>query len=171
MAVIIRNSSGAEPPPAAPVNGDGRPYRYEMIYAGGTYRGYADDAAELTGMLIPGYAALATDDERAAARVLLAMDLQVRLQAQLAAGPELDACDEAERAVLLGGRHEPPAPSRWEAPVPLVLVSAFYEPAGTLPRPSGPAELQVWLDPADDWALLTSLHTTGMIVVGARDDT
>ncbi|MET9245946.1 hypothetical protein [Nonomuraea sp. NPDC003709] len=171
MAVIIRNSSAAEPPPPAPVNGDGRPYRYEMIYADGTYRGYADDAAELTGMLIPGYASLATDGERAAARVGLAMDVQVRVQAQLAAGPQLDACDEAERAILLGGRHEPPAPSRWAAPVPLVLVSAFYEPAGALPRPSGPAELQVWLDPADDWTLLTSLHTAGVIVVGARDDT
>ncbi|MGN9842665.1 hypothetical protein ACTMTI_31520 [Nonomuraea sp. H19] len=168
--MIIRNTSATEPPPAAPIKGDGRPYRYEMIYAGGTYRGYADDSAELAGMLIPGYDRLATDDERATARVRLAMDMQVRMQAQLAAGGHLDACSEAERAVLLGGRHEPPAPSRWEAPVPLVLVSAFYEPAGVLPRPSGPAELQVWLDPADDWTLLTSLHTAGMIAVRTRGE-
>ncbi|MFI7132174.1 hypothetical protein ACIBQ1_41310 [Nonomuraea sp. NPDC050153] len=171
MTVIIRNTSAMEPPPAAPVNGDGRPYRHEMIYAGGTYRGYADDAAELVGMLIPGYAALATDGERATARVRLALDLQVRVQAELAAGPRLDACGEAERAVVLGARHEPPAPARWEAPVPLVLVSTFYEPAGALPRPSGPAELQVWLDPADDWTLLTSLHTAGAIFVGTRAGT
>lgn len=164
MAVTIRNTSAAEPPPAAPAE-DGRPYGFEMIYAGGTYRGYADAPAELIGMLVPGYAALATDEERAVARISFAMDLQVRLQAQLAAGLELDACGEAERAVLLGGRHEPPAPARWEAPVPLVLVAAFYEPAGPLPRPSGPAELQVWLDPADEWTLLTSLHAAGVIVV------
>ncbi|MEV1174488.1 hypothetical protein [Nonomuraea sp. NPDC049784] len=169
MAVIIRNTSATEPPPAPPVKGDGRPYRYEMIHAGGTYRGYADDPVELIGMLVPGYVRLATDDERATARVRLAMDMQVRLQAQLAAG-QLDACGEAERAVILGGRHEPPAPSRWEAPVPLVLVSTFYEPAGAVPRPSGPAELQVWLDPADDWTLLTSLHAAGAITVSARGE-
>ncbi|MFI7642443.1 hypothetical protein [Nonomuraea sp. NPDC049400] len=140
-----------------------------MIYAGGTYRGYADDFAELVEMLVPGYASLATDGERASARVRLAMDMQVRTQAQLAAGGQLDACSEAERVVILGGRHEPPAPARWEAPVPLVLVSTFYEPAGVLPRPSGPADLQVWLDPADDRTLLTSLHMAGVIVVGTQD--
>ncbi|MEV1001075.1 hypothetical protein [Nonomuraea sp. NPDC050202] len=168
MTVIIRNVSAAEPPPAPPVNAEGRPYRYEMIYSGGAFRGYADEPAELVGMLVPGYPELGTDGERAAARVALALDVQVRLQAELAAG-RLGACGEAERVVLLGGRHEPPAPARWTAPVPLVLVASFYRPAGALPRPSGPAELQVWLDPADDWALLTSLHTAGVITVGARD--
>jgi hypothetical protein len=140
MAVTIRNTAATEPPPAAPTD-DGRPYRFEMIYAGGTYRGYADDPAELIGMLVPGYAELGTDAERAEARVRLAMDLQVRLQAQLAVGGE---------------------------PVPAVLVSAFYEPAGPSPRPPGPAELQIWLDPADDWTLLTSLHTAGLITVSAH---
>ncbi|MEV4115792.1 hypothetical protein [Nonomuraea sp. NPDC049695] len=171
MTVILRNTSAMESPPVAPRRGDGRPYIYEMIYAGGDYRGYADEPAELVGMLVPGYDALATDDERMTARVRLALDLQVRLQAQLAAGPHLDDCGEAERAVILGGRHEPPAPARWEAPVPLVLVSTFYEPAGALPRPSGPADLQVWLDPADDWTLLTSLHGAGMITVSRRRET
>lgn len=195
MAVLVRNTSSSEPPPAAPAGADGRPYRFEMIHAGGTRRGYADDPAELVAMLIPeyadygdyiehpehtehtehpehsehpehvGYAELATDAERAVARVRLVLDMQVRLQAQLAAEWPLDACTEAERAVLLGPRHEPPAPSRWEAPVPLVLISTFYEPTGPLPKPSGPADLQLWLDPADDWTLLTSLHTAGLITV------
>ncbi|QFY13242.1 hypothetical protein GBF35_47695 [Nonomuraea phyllanthi] len=168
MAVTLRNPSALEPVPAAPLKGDGLPYRYEMIHAGGSCRGYADDPAELVEMLAPGYASLATPGERSAARVRLAMDAQVRLQAQLASGGRLDACDEADRAVILGGRHEPPAPARWEAPVPLVLISTFYEPAGPLPRPSGPADLQVWLDPADDWTLLTSLHTAGVITVNVR---
>ncbi|MFB4268566.1 hypothetical protein [Nonomuraea sp. GTA35] len=168
MTVIIRNVSAAEPPPGPPVNAEGRPYRYEMIYSGGAFRGYADEPAELVGMLVPGYPELGTDGEREAARVALALDVQVRLQAELAAG-RVGACGEAERAVLLGGRHEPPAPARWTAAVPLVLVASFYRPSGALPRPSGPAELQVWLDPADDWTLLTSLHTAGVITVGARD--
>lgn len=170
MTMIIRNGTAAESPSAAPVNAEGRPYRYEMIHAGDALRGYADEPAELVDMLLPGYSEFPGDGERAAARISLAMNAQVRLQAQLAAG-RLGACGEAERAILLGGRHEPPAPSRWTAPVPLVLVSAFYEPAGALPRPSGPADLQVWLDPTDDWALLTSLHTAGVITVGARSMT
>ncbi|MFB4289865.1 hypothetical protein ACBI99_19650 [Nonomuraea sp. ATR24] len=167
MSVIIANPSSAEPPPAAPAGPDGLPYRFEMIHAGGRLRGYAGEPAELVAMLVPGYAELPGEDGRAAARVRLALDLQVRLQAELAAG-RLGACTAEERAVLLGPRHEPPAPARWTAPVPLVLVAAFYEPAGPLPRPSGPAGLQVWLDPADDWTLLTSLHTAGLITVNAR---
>ncbi|WP_049570417.1 hypothetical protein [Nonomuraea sp. SBT364] len=161
MAVIIRNTSSAEPAPAAPVKADGRPYRFEMIHAGGARRGYADDPAELIDMLIP------EPPEDGTARVRLALDMQVRLQAELAAGRSLDACTEAERAVLLGPRHEPPAPARWTAPIPLVLVSTFYQPTGALPRPSGPADLQIWLDPADDWTLLTSLHAAGLITVNA----
>lgn len=168
MAVIIRNPSAAQPPPVAPVKDDGRPYRYEMVHADGALRGYADDFAELVGMLVPGYGGPAGDDERAAARVRLALDMQVRIQARLVAAGRLDACEAPERAVLLGGRHEPPAPARWEAPIPLVLVSAFYEPAGALPRPSGPADLQVWIDPADDRTLLTSLHAAGAITVRVR---
>ncbi|NJP88576.1 hypothetical protein HCN51_03735 [Nonomuraea sp. FMUSA5-5] len=170
MTMIIRNVPEAEAPPPAPVNAAGRPYRYEMIHAGGALRGYADEPSELIGMLVPGYPGLATAADRAAARLELALDVQVRLQARLAAG-RLEACGEAERAVLLGGRHEPPAPASWTAPIPLVLVASFYAPDGALPRPSGPAELQVWLDPADDWTLLTTLHTAGVITVGARDTT
>ncbi|GAA3714823.1 hypothetical protein GCM10022224_095580 [Nonomuraea antimicrobica] len=168
MAVIIRNTSATAPPPVPPAKDDGRPYRFEMIHAGGTRRGYADEPVELVGMLVPGYDGLATGAERAAARVRLALDVQVRLQAWLADEGRLDACGPAERAVILGGRHEPPAPVRWQAPVPLVLVATYYEPHGALPRPGGPADLQVWLDPADDWSLLTSLHTAGVITVNAR---
>ncbi|GAB2957524.1 hypothetical protein [Nonomuraea sp. NPDC052634] len=167
MAVIVRNVPAAQDPPPAPRKADGRPYRYEMIHADGALRGYADEPAQLVGMLIPGYGEMGEGAERAAARLRLALDAQARLQARLAVG-RLGECDESERAVLLGGRHEPPAPEEWTAPVPLVLVTSFYRPEGTLPRPSGPQELQVWLDPADDWTLLTSLHRAGVITVGAR---
>jgi hypothetical protein len=97
------------------------------------------------------------------------LDAQVRLQAEVATGAKLDECADAERAVILGGPYPPPAPERWDAPVPLVLVTAFYRPAGELARPQGPPELQIWLDPADDLALLTSLHRAGVIWLGARD--
>ncbi|MEV0144732.1 MULTISPECIES: hypothetical protein [unclassified Nonomuraea] len=170
MTVVIRNSSSADRPPAVPVKVDGSLYRYEMIFAGGGSRAYADEPGELVGALSPGYDALGTPDERDQARVRMALDAQVRLQAQLAATDRLEECTAEDRAVLLGGRHVPPAPEEWTAPVPLVLITTFYEPAGSLPRPRGPEELQVWLDPADDWTLLTSLHAAGVIDVAVRQD-
>ncbi|WP_433180106.1 hypothetical protein [Actinoallomurus sp. CA-150999] len=167
MAVSFRNTGAVGTPPTAPTNADGRPYAYEMIYAGGTLRGYADEIVELIEMLIPGYTALTDDDERAEARLRLALDVQVRLQAELAVG-RLPDCSEEELAVILGRRDRPPSPARWDAPVPLVLITFFYEPVGSLTRPEGPADRQIWLDPSSDWALLTSLNASGSIRVGAR---
>ncbi|MEV0402858.1 hypothetical protein [Actinoallomurus sp. NPDC050550] len=168
MAVSIRNTSAAGAPPVAPTRADGRPYAYEMIYAGGTRRGYADEVVELVGMLIPDYTATANDDERTAARLRLALDVQVRLQAQLAVGGAMHDCTPEERSVILSRRDVPPSPARWDAPVPLVLITSFYEPVGSLARPEGPADRQIWLDPSTDWTLLTSLHAAGAIHVGAR---
>jgi hypothetical protein len=168
MAVSIRNTSAAQDPPVPPTKADGRPYLYEMIYAGGARRAYADDTADLMDMLTPGYTSLTTTDERAEARLRLALDIQVRLQAELATGGALAECTEDQRATILGSRHTPPNPATWTAPVPLVLITSFYRPAGRLTRPQGPPELQIWLDPDDDWKLVTSLHATGTITVGRR---
>ncbi|WP_460355642.1 hypothetical protein [Actinoallomurus acanthiterrae] len=139
-----------------------------MIYAGGSLRGYADAVVELIEMLIPAYTALANDDERAAARLRLTLDVQVRLQARLAAGGMLQDCTPEQRALILGRRDVQPSPLRWDAPVPLVLITSFYEPVGSAARPEGPADRQIWLDPSTDWTLLTSLHAAGAIHVGAR---
>ena len=168
MAVVIRNTTSADAPPAAPVKDDGRPYRYEMIFAGATRRAYADTMAELVDALSPGYASLATDRERDEARVSLALDAQVRVQADVAASGRLRDCTDDERTLILGGRHEPPSPATWKAPVPLVLITSFYQPYGALPRPAGPAGQQIWLDPGDDRSLLTTLHAAGFVQVGMR---
>ncbi|MEV0203062.1 hypothetical protein [Nonomuraea sp. NPDC050691] len=170
MAVVIRNTSVADRPPLAPAKGDGSLYRYEMIFAGGSLRAYADDPAELVAAFHPGYDTLETPEQRHEARLRAALDAQVRIQAELAADDPLEACSPEERAVLLGGRHVPPAPEEWTAPVPLVLVTSFYEPEGSLPRPRGPEELQVWLDPTDDWTLLSTLHAAGAIHVAMSQD-
>ena len=55
--------------------------------------------------------------------------------------------------------------------MPLVLVSSFYEPDGPLPRPVALPPAQVlWIDPASDETLLTSLHEAGWVTVNARAD-
>lgn len=168
MAVSIRNTSSAEAAPAAPRHEDGTPYTFEMLYAGGWRRGYADNHAELVGLLINGYPASDSPRELMKARIRLAMDWQVRLQAEInaARAEQLAACDEQQRAILQGSRDVPPAPGQWNCPVPLVLVDTFYRPIGTVPRPTADnEETLIWLDPASDQSLLTSGHLAGAITL------
>ncbi|GGQ02591.1 hypothetical protein [Streptosporangium pseudovulgare] len=164
MSIRIRNTSAAQAPPSEPLKDDGTPYAYEMI--DGWWRVYADDPAELVAELIPGYAAPAGEEERAAARLRLAVDFQVRLQARLAVDGNLDACTPEEQEVILADRAEPPAPPAWNAAVPLVLVTSHYEPHAPRLRPRAPAGAVIWLDPADELSLLTSLAGAGLIRLG-----
>jgi hypothetical protein len=162
-AVRIRNVSGPGRvrPPTRP---DGSLYRFELIYDGGRWRGYADTTDELLGGVIPGYADL-DPARQAEARLAYAVQAQVVLQAELAAETGLDGCREDERDLLLGDRSVPPAPEVWTAPVPLVLVTSFYAPAGDLVAPvgaGGPPNL-VWLDPTSADALLRSLSHAGAV--------
>jgi hypothetical protein len=167
MSVRIPNSTRADSPPAPPAREDGQPYQYEMIY--GSWRGYGDTLEELAGLLITGYDELGTEDQRLRARLRYAADVQVPLQADIAASGNLAACSDAERTALLGARDKPPAVTSWQAPVPLVLVSAFYAPAGTLPRPEAAKGSEIiWIDPQTAESLLTSLTAAGWITVSGR---
>jgi hypothetical protein len=170
MTQLIRNPQGDTPPPA-PTCPDGTPYRFEMIFDGGGWRAYADEPADLVAQLIPGYGDLDSPVARAEARIAYATSAQVALQANLNSERGLDGCDEQERLVLLGPRHQPPAPLVWRAPVPLVLVTTFYRPQGALHTPATepPGEIW-WIDPGDDITLLTSLHRTGLITLATAAD-
>lgn len=167
MVTRIRNSAAGEPPPAPPAGPAGEPYRLEMIYAGGSWRGYANTADELISLLIDGYEDLPAA-ERAVARLRYAVDVHVPVQAALAAAGPMDACTPGQRQLLLSPRDVPPEPAVWDAPVPLVLVSVFYAPPGPRPRPrSGTGEI-VWIDPVSDAALLKSLAAAGWLSLAAR---
>jgi hypothetical protein len=166
--VILRNAPQAVPAPQAPLRDDGGRWRFEMIYNGGTRRAYAQTPSALVEALIPGYRGLTGPTDTAAARIRLACDLQVRRQAELAMTAQFDHCSTEEQAVLLGDFSTPPAVTRWDAAVPLVLVRTFYQPEGTIPCPQGEALL--WLDPSDDWELLASLAEAGAITVSELDD-
>ena len=170
--IVTRNPRGATAV-EAPRRPDGGLYRFEMIYDGLKYRAYADTATELCGLLIPGYAELEHDTEQAAARIQFAVGMQVQLQAAIATEADLEACSPAERELLLGPRHVPPAVASWEADVPLVLVDVFYEPVGELPRPAGRPRgggepNLIWLRPSDEVELLSSLHRAGLVVLAVQ---
>jgi hypothetical protein len=170
MTVIrTRNASSAAEPPAPPLKGDQSYYLFEMIYDGGSWRAWADTPDELLDALVPEYTGLTSPRERAAARIRLALRLQVQLQAQLDTAPELAQCTEEQRTVLLSSRENPPSVQVWDAPVPLVLVSTFYRPEGRMPRPTGPAEALIWIDPGDAWSLLRSLHQAGVVGLYASE--
>jgi hypothetical protein len=153
-AVVARSGSAASGAPVAPDRA-GRPYRFEMLFAGGTRRAYADTAAPLVDVLAPGYL-LASDTDRWQSRLLLAAQAQAEVQAYLNERTGLAQTTVGQHAVLTGPRHVPPAVGTdWDCDVPLVLVDAHYAPVGPLPAPTGNVE---WIRAADDLALLVSLH-------------
>lgn len=162
--------------PEVPRRSDGTLYRFELIFDAGRYRAYADTLTELCEQLIAGYDGLEGDVAQAAARIAYAVRAQVHLQAAMVAEAGLASCTGEERELLLGPRHVPPAPSRWEAEVPLVLVDTYYQPLGEIPRPhshprSGgvPGSNLVWLCPADEASLVGSLAAAGVVVVSELD--
>jgi hypothetical protein len=167
MSTRIPNTSQAGRPPTPPARPDGQPYQYEMVY--GAWRGYADTTDELAALLIPGYDQLTDNTARLTARIRYATDVHVPLQASVAADGDLSACTGEQRALLLGARDTPPAVTAWQAPVPLVLVSSFYEPAGPLPRPAAAAGSEIiWIEPQTSDTLLASLHAAGWITLASR---
>jgi hypothetical protein len=175
MAVLTRNPREGVAP-EVPHRPDGGLYRFEMIFDGGRYRAYADSVTELCEQLIPGYAELDDDTSQAAARIRHAVRAQVLLQAAIVADADLSSCSAAERELLLGARHVPPAVEVWEADVPLVLVDSYYEPVGRLARPEGrprgggpEGSNLVWLRPGDEAELLESLADAGVVVISELD--
>jgi hypothetical protein len=175
-SVVIANPrDGIEP--SVPHRPDGGLYRYEMIFAGFAARAYADTITELCEHLIPGYAELRDDVAQAAARIDYVVRAQVQFQALVVSQHGVQGCTPAERELLLGSRHEPPAVAVWQPDVPLVLVDVYYEPLGPLPGPrgrprgGGPEDSNlIWLRAGDEADLIESLAQAGLIVVSVADD-
>jgi hypothetical protein len=164
----IPNPRQATRLPAPPVRPDGQAYPFEMIYAGGGWRAYADTPAELLALLIDGYGELEDDEARLRKRIRYAVDVSVPLQAEAAADGDVGGCNAEQRSVLLGTRDVAPSVTEWSAPVPLVLVTSYYAPDGPQPRPVEAGGDITWLDPRTDESLLTSLHNATWISVAAH---
>ena len=144
------------------------PPRFEMVHAAGSRRGQADEPAGLISALIPSYRA-ADPVGAAADRIRHAMHAQVIVQAAINLEFGLDGCSPEQRALLCGDRTVPPAPARWSAPVPLVLVDCCYAPVGTPPRPLAEAPGTIrWLRPSTELDYLRSLADLGVIGLTER---
>lgn len=153
--------------PDVPTRGDGSPYRYEMVCDNGWARVYGDTPQELLCYLIKGYGAM-TGKERAKARLAHAVEVQVRLQAQINVFFAESEQTNGERTILQGPRTSPPMIREWFCEVPLMLVDMFYLPYSRIMPPRSGREWVVknlwWLRPAEsEMAYLKSLHDASFI--------
>ena len=176
MIVVTRDPSS--PPPEPPQAADDHPFRYELTYDGDHRRAYAATLTELCGALIEGYDPAEIGQRLQAEgvpsehledlvtgeldelRIVHAVTVQVRLQADLNARALLDDLTQDQLAVLRGGRVTQPAIDSWDAPVALVLSTHDYQPHGDLPKPDGNI---IWLDPRDESTFVESLDTAGVV--------
>lgn len=171
MTVRIRNTRG-DNVPQPPAHPNGRPYRFEMLAEGETVRVYADEPGELVAELIDGYARLLSPVDKEEARIRYAVGAQVAVQAAVINERGLEGCTEQEQAILLGSREQQPSIDEWRAPVPLVLVASFYQPARPLARPQAQEPAQIWwIDPRDEVSLLHDLHQLGLVTLNVATAT
>lgn len=179
---IVRNPREGEDPVAPPIREDGSLYPYAMRFDGDKYVAFADSPEDLVTVLIPGYDQMESEDERAKARILLAVTAQVAVQAQINASTEVDepeawaALSPAEREALTSNRVEQPhgwgegpLGDVWESSIPIVLVETGYAPYTPYDVPmsaegdvENPSNIY-WLRPAEEWDLLESLNNVGYV--------
>lgn len=185
-AVILRNTREGEDPVQPPLHDDGTLYPYAMYFNGYKDVAFGDTPEDLLDVLIKDYSTLDSEQERAKARILLAVGAQVALQAQINAEvdpADWDALSDAEREALSGPRYQQPhgwgtgeLGDVWESTVPLVLVETGYKPYTDIQVPiSGMGDVEnpenmIWLRPADEWEFLTSLSSAGYIGLSEATD-
>jgi len=161
-----------EPDLPTPLNRDGEPFLYCMIFNADTVMAFSDSATVLVDLLIEGYLEIPEADvvEQATQRTMFAVGAQVRSQAAIVARANLALATPDERRMLGGSRDTPPQLTVWECPIPLVLVDAFYEPFSDSPRPVGRPRTGgerdsnvIWLSFVDEVEFLYGLHRAGEI--------
>jgi hypothetical protein len=158
-------------PPAVPAHPSGGAWMYCVYPQSLDQAFFSDSATELCGLLIPGYADIPDDDahEQAVARILHIVRAQVQAQAAINAQHDLSVLTDEQRAVLTGSRDTQPRVDVWTAPVPLLLVTSFYQPYTDLPvpLPVPPPDFEgtnvIWLDPSDEYETLVALNVCGLI--------
>lgn len=165
---VVQNTREGEQAPAAPSHPDGREWAYEMIYAAGDNRAYADTPTDLLDALIDGYSTL-DGTAQAHARISLAQSARVTMQATFIA-ERGDGLTPEQRDIL--NTPQTPHTGPWDSLVPLVVLTSDYQPYTDLPRPIGLPGANdaltniAWIDVSTDETLIETLHTLGFITVG-----
>ena len=136
MAILVRNISESEDLGSfqVPTRTDGKRYLFEMICDNGWSRVYDDSTSGLLEHLIAGYEAMSNED-KLAARIKHACDMQVITQARLLTFYAEDNATQKEKEILFGTRHIQPVIEGWRCTIPLILVDSFYFPYSRNPRP------------------------------------
>lgn len=175
MAAVLTRNPGTDSDIVDPVKDDGSRYRYEMIFAQGRSRAYADTTADLIDALVPGYGNLAEPDQTAA-RVRYATNLLAPVQATVLAAHDQNGLSDEEKASLFAPRFEAVVVEEWASEVPLVLLDVHYAPFSDIPAPvsaleqvESPRNL-IWVRASTDEDLLMSLDLLGVISLGENDD-
>lgn len=168
--IIVSNPRGDQAV-AVPQHDDGSAFRFEMICDDAAKRVYADTWTELVEALITGYADVSSTEEADQQRLLYAVRSQVELQAAICAGVVGHKFTDDEIEVLLGDRHDQPRIGLWTSPIPLVLVTSYYQPIGEIDRPVGRPPRGdtdsnlIWLDPTDEQTLVETVAEAGIVIL------
>jgi|GEM_PF-3564477 len=156
----------------APLTPTGSPYQLRWVdHDHGGDLVYAETADDLLGHWLPGYAT-ADPAGRALLRAQHAVQIRDSLVAQLLGDAETNGITltPEQEAILLADLDQMPAITRWDPPVPLVLLDGMYRPyTNRLPPISGidgdvqnPSNI-IWLRNAHPDTYLRSLAEAGVI--------
>ena len=179
MATAIETDQTQNLTPS-PTRPDGSSWPFALLVGDDTI--YADSRTELVGKLIPGYSDYATGDEGDALAFLARVDMAAGIAAEaqatvLASMTESDEfAPERESEAVLTALLSPRGTglvtgeefdSRWDHPVPLVLLSTDYIPVTSHPRIEGNVQ---YIDPTNETTLLASLEQFGFVQLFVNAD-
>jgi hypothetical protein len=194
-AVITANARLARdnvaPPPS--VKEDGSGYTWRMFFDQNRRIADADELSDLLEVLMPGYSALETEDERYGERFHLAKAIQIQGRGVILSRLDdefLEGLEQWERDLLMWDEITDPsgwgkvtvddsgeeiiAPDVWSQDHPLILIDTFYAPFSTITRPissdgdfvNTPRKNIIWLCPSSELDFLKSLSRINYIAFG-----
>ena len=164
--------------PVAPLTPAGVPYQLRWVdHEHGGDLVYAETADDLLGHWLPGYRD-ADPDEQALLRAQHAVQIRDSLVAQLLVDAENNGITltPEQEAILLADLDRMPDITRWDPPVPLVLLEGMYRPyTDRLPPLSGidgdvrePSNI-IWLRNSHADGYVQSLAAAGIIDIAIHN--
>lgn len=155
--------SAAPLPQPLPVHEDGTPYAFAAFVGENLILG--DSRTDVVSGIIDGYGDIPHTEEGHLEALVARYEFAVGVadvHQQIIAADKLNSGEfdhtledeETLTSIFRSRRERLPEMSRWDHPVPLVLVGTDYAPYTTLPRPEGNVQ---WVEPYNETTLLDSL--------------